>query len=196
MRSRTNRDVVKRLIIFEGIASSGKTTLEHMLHEWMKGSTIISEARTLMPIVENKESRRAIAHLSMVLDDVDRQSGDACIVDRFHFTHAFRTGSPLSTFHAIEERIAKCFTPLVVFLRMNDAAVPDRIKETMKFRGSSWSKGKQGTDEEKTVYYRNQQTVLKGLMEQSILPVTEIDTSNKDWPRCLTEILRAVHRGT
>lgn len=180
---------MKRMIIFEGIASSGKTTLERMLQEKLEGSVIVSEGQTLMPLIENKEPQKAFEHLAVVLDKMEKQSAGTFIVDRFHLTHAFRTGSPLSFFGGIEERMTKAFKPLIVLLQMDEDVIRERIEETVLLRGSSWQKGKQGSLEEKVEYYKNQQRILTELTKQSHLPAMIVNTTDKDWPRCIREIL-------
>lgn len=180
---------MQSFIIFEGIASSGKTTLERLLNEKLEGSVIVSEGQTLMPLIENKEPQKAVEHLSTVLDDIEGQPAKAFIVDRFHLTHAFRTGSGLSVFSGIEKRIGEEHKPLIVLLQMNEGVIADRINETAALRGTSWAKGKQGSLEEKVAYYKEQQRKLIELIRQSSLPVLVVDTTNKDWSRCATDIL-------
>jgi thymidylate kinase len=182
-------------IIFEGIASSGKTTLERMLQEMLEGSVIVSEGQTLMPLIENKEPQKAVLHISAVLDEIKKQSAGAFIVDRFHLTHAFRTSTSLSLFGEIEKRIKEEYKPLIVLLQMNEEVIPDRIKETAAFRGTSWAKGKQGSLEEKIAYYKDQQRKLTELIQQSSLPAVIVNTSDKDWSRCMIEIQNALEKG-
>jgi len=186
---------MRPFIIFEGIASSGKTTLERMLYEKLEGSVIVSEGQTLMPLIENKESQKVVEHLSTVLDEIENQPAKTFIVDRFHLTHAFRTHTSLSLFAEIEKRISTKYKPLVVLLRMDEGVISDRIKETATLRGTSWAKGKQGSLEEKVAYYKDQQSNLAELIKQSSLPSVIVDTSDKDWPRCITEIQNALAGG-
>lgn len=182
-------------IIFDGIASSGKTTLERMLHQRLEGSVIVSEGQTLMPLIENRESRKAVEHLSMVLDEIEKQPAKALIIDRFHLTHAFRTGASLPLFGEIEKRISEEYKPLIVLLHMKEDVISDRIKETAALRGTSWAKGKQGPLEEKVAYYKDQQRSLVDLIKQSGLSTLIVDTTDKDWPRCIIEIQNALVKG-
>lgn len=179
-------------IIFEGIASSGKTTLERMLQEKLEGSVIVSEGQTLMPLIENKELQKAVEHLSTVLDEIEKQSAKAFIVDRFHLTHAFRTNVSLPLFGKIEEKLAKTYQSLIVLLQMDEDVISERIEETALLRGSSWAKGKQGSLEEKVEYYKNQQQILIQLTKQSRLSSMIVNTTDKDWSRCVREVLTQV----
>lgn len=178
-------------IIFEGIASSGKTTLERMLHEKLEGSVIVSEEQTLIPLIENKEPQKAVEYLAAVLNEIEKQPAKAFIVDRFHLTHAFRTSASLFLFDKIEKRISEKHRPLIVLLKMDEDLISDRIKKTIALRGVSWAMGKQGSLEEKIVYYKNQQRALVELMKQSGLPTVAVDTTNKDWSRYVVKFLES-----
>ena len=181
------------MIIFEGIASSGKTTLERMLQEKLEGSVIVSEGQTLMPLIENKEPQKAVERLAAVLDEMEKYPTTVFVVDRFHLTHAFRTGAPLSFLSGIEERVIKTYKSLIVLLEMDEDVIRERIEETALLRGSSWQKGKQGSLEEKVEYYKNQQRILIELTKQSRLPSMTVNTTDKDWSRCISEILTKVN---
>lgn len=180
------------MIIFEGIASSGKTTLERMLQQELEGSVIISEGQTLMPLIENKEPQKAVERLMAILDGVEKQSATVFLVDRFHLTHAFRTGASLSFFDGVEERTIKICRSLIMLLQMDEDVIFERIKETALLRGASWQKGKRGSLEEKVEYYKNQQRILIELAKQSRLPSMIVNTTDKDWPRCIREVLTQV----
>ena len=145
---------MKRIIIFEGIASSGKTTLERMLNDRMKDSVLITEGKTLMPIFDEKDSRVATEHLSRVVDEISNESSETIIVDRLHLTQAFRTDTPLSQFEVLEQRLHKISKPLLIFLSIQEDAIFNRIKETDEYRAGTWLKEKLGTYEERTEYYK------------------------------------------
>ncbi|GEM_PF-4815264 len=50
---------MKNILIFEGIASSGKTTLEKLMIERLPGAVLVSENDTLMPVIDNRDGKRA-----------------------------------------------------------------------------------------------------------------------------------------
>lgn len=181
---------MKKIFIFEGIASSGKTTLQNMLIEKLPNAILIDETETLMPLIDNHDVVKATSHLSKLLEKIERSSEDNIIIDRFHYTHAFRTNSTLAPFREIEEKLGK-YSTLVIFLKISDKEIPMRIKETTELRGDNWKKGKQGTLKERVAHYRDQQTYLENLHQQTILPYKKIDTSDKDWQRCFDKIKNA-----
>jgi len=98
---------MKTLIIFEGVASSGKTTLEDLLLEQTKDAELITEDATLMPLIDNTDIKVAKKHLKEVLDKINSMSVPIVLLDRFHLTHIFRTKSDLDTFQEIEEYLIK-----------------------------------------------------------------------------------------
>ncbi len=186
-------DHKKRVIIFEGIASSGKTTLERMIADSLPNSVVIKESETLMPLINNRNANFALNHLLGILDRIKKSSEEVLIVDRFHFTHAFRTQSPLAAFNVVEDRLNKLFSPRVVFLSIRKDLIGTRIQESVNLRGDSWKKGKQGNIVEKKEYYINQQLELESMMKETTLPVLSIDTSSKDWELYLSEIVKKHH---
>ncbi|MEK7650825.1 MAG: hypothetical protein AAB364_03090 [Patescibacteria group bacterium] len=173
---------MKKLFIFEGIASSGKTTLEKMLLDRLPNSTLIDETETLMPLIDNRDVTQSISYLNKILERIETLEQTNIILDRFHFTHAFRTHSTLTSFQEIERRLKKHST-LVVLLTISEKQISERIKETIERRGDSWTKAKPGTLEERVEYYQNQQIYLDNLCQQTILRHIKIDTSDKDWER-------------
>ncbi len=183
---------MKRVILFEGIASSGKTTLERMLNERIKGSLLITEGRTLMPIFEEKNPHVVTDHLLGVLREINNEPAETIIIDRLHLTQTFRTRSPLSEFRAIEKLLCDTTHPFLILLSIQEEAILCRIKETDEYRAGTWVKKKQGTYEERTEYYKDQQLKLKQEVKESSLPVLILDTTDKDWDRCLNRIVEFI----
>lgn len=180
---------MKRIILFEGIASSGKTTLERMLNQKIEGSVLVTEGKTLMPIFEEKDPRAVAEHLFNVLEEIREERAETVIVDRFHLTQTFRACLPLAEFHALEKQLCEIAHSLLVLLSIREEAILNRIKETDEHRAGNWVKKKPGTYEERTEYYKEQQRILKQRVKESGLAVLILDTTDKNWDRCLNEIL-------
>ena len=185
-------EIEKKLIIFEGIASSGKTTLINLVQNELKKKgtvRVISEEETLMPLIDNTATDIAATFLHDFLKKLSQYNEDTIIIDRFHFTHAFRTNSDISDFDFIEDTIAR-YTDHVILLTINDDVIKQRIDKAAQLRGGSWKKGKQGTIEEKAEYYKNQQTKLVEMSHKSRLWVYMLDTKNMDWPKLAAKIVK------
>jgi hypothetical protein len=183
---------VKRILIFEGIASSGKTTTARQLVECFPEAAIVSEDETLMPLIANLDPGVAREHLTAILAHVYRLRQPVVVVDRFHLTHAFRTSTPLRAFRTLEARLSRDFNPIVILLTVRNDAIPARLLRTSAKRGDGWQRGRRGSFAERVAYYRSQQVALLQLAQQSRLPVLIIDTTEMDWPRYVQVIIRAV----
>ncbi|MBP7075287.1 MAG: hypothetical protein KBA81_07895 [Rhabdochlamydiaceae bacterium] len=177
-----------KLIIFEGIASSGKTTLERLLADKLPNSKIVTEGDTLMPLIENRDQVAAIDYLRKLITVFKKETADYLIIDRFHLTHAFRSHASLKEFSSIEESLRELGETLLVLLTIDTDSIKARIEETMSYRRDQWKKGAQGTLEEKAIYYAEQQEQLKRFQQVTTLPSIIIDTTNKDWENCLLQI--------
>jgi thymidylate kinase len=180
---------MKKIILLEGIASSGKTTLEKLLVQRIEDSAVISEDETLMPVIENKDAVAAKAHLQKILKMILDHSAQNLIIDRFHFTHAFRTQSSFDAFLDIETELKKVGNVLVALLTIEPGRIRERIEDTILHRKDKWKKGAQGSIEEKVTYYTKQQEVLLSFVSLSCLPTVTIDTTQKNWDVYVDEII-------
>lgn len=172
----------KQLIIFEGIASSGKTTLENSVASRYEGScATISEAQTLMPLIENKDAEVAQDHLKHVCEQLMQMDEELILIDRLHLTHAFRTHSELSIFASTENFLLQHFSILLVLLVIDEGSIKFRIEDAQNRRGPLWKHGKEGSLDEKVQYYIKQQRQLITYAQESTLPHIQIDTTGQWW---------------
>lgn len=178
-----------KIIIFEGIASSGKTTIEKLLAQTLPNSKVLTEGETLMPLIENRDPEIAVNHLNQFLERFREEKAEYLIIDRFHFTHVFRTKSDFHIFSDFETNLQKVGDVLVVLLTVNPAYIKERIEETILYRKDNWKKGVQGSAEEKSKYYTEQQGVLDALASSSRLPILKIDTTAKSWDKYMNQII-------
>lgn len=184
-----------KLIIFEGIATAGKTTMITKLFTQFqsKGSvTFISEEETLIPIFDNQDPKKATLFLNQVIKKIKKISTDYIIIERLFMTHAFRTSSELNIFSSFEKQLLDFSDPIIILLRMKDRYIPQRIKLADKQRGVSWKHKKVGKFQDRIIYYKKQQLSLKNLSQQADIPVIVFDTSDMDWERVLKNILRRI----
>lgn len=182
----------KRILIFEGVATSGKTTLEKLVAGRLPGSFIVRENETLMPLIDNRDPEVALSHLQNLVKSMDANPAPVLIVDRFHLTHAFRTHADLKEFSPIEEDLRKMADVTLILLEVDEAAIKERINESTLRRQGAWLKGKQGSIEERTDYYVKQQDELLELSSSSKLPRNIINTTEKDWAKYADEIVNVI----
>lgn len=159
-----------KILILEGIATSGKTTIKNNLEKYFdkKGLNylVIEEDETLMPILHNTNRKIGIAHLKKVIKKALAQKKDILIFDRLYFTHVFRTRSSINDFKGIENLLKK--SSLLVFLKIDKKKIGRRIYDTMKQR-PKWADyvRKKGDKKDIINYYIHQQELLLKLLKKS-----------------------------
>lgn len=80
-----------KILIIEGIATSGKSSLIEKLSELLsdKQLAVFGEPNTHIPIMDNPEGLHIEFFKSLIADAV-KTNADLIIFDRFHYTQAFR----------------------------------------------------------------------------------------------------------
>lgn len=176
-----------KIIIFEGIATSGKTSvveeITKILRERKAVFSVIPETETLLPLLDNKDKSKSIDFLKNLIRESAGGKSDIVIFDRLYFTHIFRTDSAIKDYREIEDLVKDKAS--LVFLKIDEAKIPERIEYARKHRDEGWNKhiGKKGSEEETNNYYIAQQRLLLRLAEDSSLNGKIYDTSNLDFSR-------------
>lgn len=174
-----------KIIILEGIATSGKTSVKNKLADAFveKGInfSIIEEDKTLMPILHNTDKQVSIDLLKTVIGNALKEKKDFIIFDRLFFTHIFRTKSSIEDFREIENLIKN--QSFLVFLKIDEENIPERIMYARQHRDKSWNEyvSKKGSDEEIYQYYINQQRLLLNLLKHTFLKYKTYDTTNMNF---------------
>lgn len=171
-----------KILIFEGIATSGKTTIENLLVERLElagqSALLISEHDTLLPILHNTDLASAKRHLKEVVDSALIKQVDVLLFDRLYLTHAFRTGNQISDYANIEEALRKHDAKLI-FLTLTEGELSKRLHDALANRDKNWIQYVQskGSPEQILDYYINQQIRLWELLAKSSIPVITIDAA-------------------
>jgi len=171
-----------KTIIFEGIATSGKTSVEKNLVELLKSKNIshclIDEGVTLMPVLKNTNLEKSLEILKQSIDLAFKQNKEVYIFDRLHTTHALRTETELREFKEIEDELLK-HNPIIIFLKVSESKIPERVLWALNNRPANWVKHARtyGSDEQIIQHYIDQQNELEQAIKSSTLPYTIIDTS-------------------
>ena len=170
-----------KILILEGTATSGKTTLINKLETHLKKKhltySIIKEEETLRPIIYNTSKKISLNFLKKVIKKGLNQKKDILIFDRLYFTHIVRTNSKIKDFKEIEN-LFKTNT-LLIFLKMNQNKIKERIYKEMKKRGKKWLTyiRKKGSDKDIVDYYIDQQKKLLNLLKKSSIKHITYNTS-------------------
>lgn len=184
------------IIILEGIATSGKSTVIKYLSQLLGKSnltfTIVGEDITLMPILNNIEKSVSLDLLKRAINNVIQEGKDLIIFDRLFFTHIFRTDSESSEFREIEDMIQPL--ALLVFLKIDEDQIPARIKYARHHRDKAWDDyiSTKGSDEEIYRYYINQQRGLENLLNKTSLKHKVYNTTNLQFESIAQDLLEGI----
>lgn len=137
-----------KVLIFEGIATSGKSIVISSLQKVLTNLRILiaGESETHEPIMEERTGR----HIGFFKELIHRKLSakpDLLIFDRLYLTQAFRAKCDISDYTEIEEILSK-YSPLTIFLKVDESAIEDRISKASEHRGSGYFKSRGDTSEE------------------------------------------------
>lgn len=183
-----------KVLIFEGIATSGKSTSISQLKKALpKLKVIVSEeSETHIPIMKDTANKH-IDFFEKLINRLVSEGPDLLIFDRLYLTQAFRAKCKINDYSEIEELLAK-YSPLIIFLKVNDDAIEDRISKASKHRGSDYFRSRDETPEERAQYYIDQQKYQLELLEHSTLPHTIINTTDHDYKKVVQEALTSTNK--
>jgi thymidylate kinase len=178
---------MKHIIILEGIATSGKTSvkneLEKILVQRGLSFTFIGEEETLMPLLHNTDAKIANDHIVNLSNKYLVLDTDVLIFDRLYLTHMWRTGSHEEDFSESASLLLQ-HSAQICFLEIPSNKLEERITFAQSHRDEKWNayvstKGK--TQQEILAYYAGQQKELLELLKRVSIPHTIFDTGDMDF---------------
>lgn len=182
-----------KIIILEGIATSGKTTIQNRLVDFFIQNKfsyfLITESETLMPILDNINKQISIEFLKKVIENTLKTKSDYIIFDRLFLTHIFRTNSTAEDFKDIINLIQD--NSLTILLTIDEDKILDRINHARVHRHKQWNDyvSKKGSDENIYQYYRDQQRFLIHTITNSSLNHQIYNTSNSNFDSIANNII-------
>jgi thymidylate kinase len=182
-------------IIFEGIATSGKSTLIGLLTEHFRKTcktSVFTEEQTHEPIMKDMASAN-VPFFESLLAKIDKDN-DVVIFDRLYLTQAFRAGADLGAYARIEKEL-QLYSPLTVYLKVDEATVAERVVKAAEHRRASWGdyiKTKGKTPDEIADYYIMQQRSQLLLLKESTLPYEIFDTTNHQYNKIAEKIISTI----
>jgi thymidylate kinase len=182
-----------KVLIFEGIATSGKSSVISGLQKALTGSKIAvaGESETHEPIMEQR-SNKHLDFFRSLINRLTAEKPDLLIFDRLYLTQAFRAKCDISDYSEIEELLSK-YSPLTIFLKVDEDKIESRISKAAEHRGPDYFKY-HGTPKERAKYYIDQQRNQLKLLEQSQLPYVIIDTTEHGYDKVIKEIFTFVNK--
>ena len=187
-----------KILIIEGIVTSGKSSLIEKLSELLsdKQLAVFGEPNTHIPIMDNPNGLHVEFFKSLIADAVE-VNADLTIFDRFHLTQAFRAKVSIGEYSEIEDLLAKQKT-LVVYLRVDESAIADRIRLTAErrdkdpaehFQWGEYFKTKGKSFDEIAKHYATQQRNHMELLKKSKLKGRIFNTTNHEYKAIANQII-------
>ncbi len=186
-----------RTLIFEGIATSGKSTVTSKLVKSLQHKMSIelaTEKHTHEPIMAERDTLHTLFFKNLI-HRLTLNNPDLLIFDRLYITQAYRAKRSLKEYSSVENALAP-YSPHTIILKIDEAAIADRIEATSKHRGQEWFetywKSKGDSFEEIAKHYIEQQRSLLQLVKQSKLPHTVFNTTNHNYDAITEDILKMI----
>ena len=201
-------------LLLEGIVSSGKTSVLHELHthdawsgrtaklvlsdfftdranEHLRSRTQSSYAALMR---QNLKALQALHHIELSTPLLKSgTSRDLCfLLERFHLSHAVRyADGDLKVYGDIDRELAS-FGCRIVVLTIENMFIGPRITELFRLRGPRWQMYQQRLETrvgDLNTHFARVQEKLIACAEASAMKHAIIDTTDRDWSRCVEEII-------
>jgi len=184
-----------KVIILEGIATSGKTSVKNELEKILKergvNFTFVGEEETLMPILNNTDSKINCDYLKSILKKYfSNPTSDVIIFDRLYLSLIWRSKGNIKDFDECGQ-LLKDRNAIICFMKIPEEKISERIKLALSHRDEKWIKyvkTKGDTTEKIISYYSNQQKQLLELLKNISIPYQIFDTTDMDFQSIAQEI--------
>jgi thymidylate kinase len=185
-----------KILIFEGIATSGKSTITGNLVRSLKDEMrleLATEEQTHLPIMTQRSELNTLFFEDLISTSILKHP-DLLIFDRLYITQANRAQSNLTEYSSTED-ILLPYSPHTIILKVDEDAIAKRIKAASGHREEKWReylKTKGSSFEEIAQDYIDQQRGLLKLVKQSKLPYAVFDTTTHNYEKITEDILKMV----
>lgn len=181
-----------KLLILEGIATSGKSTVTDKLRAELRNENVVlfSEEDTHIPIMDKSQDLH-VEFFRSLITKATATDADLVIFDRLYLTQAVRANAKIDAYAEIENHLSQ-YPVLTVFLEVDDNAIAERVKLAMLHREESWGeyvKTKGTTFTEIADYYINQQHEQLKLLEGSKLGYIVLNTTAHEYDKITEKIV-------
>jgi thymidylate kinase len=185
-----------KIIIIEGIATSGKSTIIELLRKKLSNEQIkvYGEPDTHIPIMEQPDELH-LDFFKSLIDEALSSQADYIIFDRLYLTQAFRAKTDISKYENIEDTLLQHQT-LTAFLKVDDKSIAKRVQSAAGHREKQWGeyiKTKGKTIEEIAQYYIDQQSSQTALLAKSKIKSKVFDTTEHEYDKVSNEILSTLN---
>lgn len=181
-----------QILIFEGIATSGKTTVINKLAKSLPDLVkvrIFTEQFTHEPIIKKKEGLHKDFFTKLITEAMSGNY-DVVLFDRLYLTQAFRAKKSLKEFLDIETMLFVNYVT-TIFLLVDESGISKSISGAIKHRDTSWGeyvKTKGQTALGQADYYIDQQRRQLKLLKESMLPYKIYNTTNGNYEKIVEDL--------
>jgi thymidylate kinase len=184
-----------QILIFEGIATSGKSTVTKQLVNTLSSNLnvrLASEDETHVPIM-NERLKLHVDFFEDLIESLTSNQPDLLMIDRLYMTQAFRARCNLAAYEGIENLLTQ-FNPTTIFLKVSEADILERIQKATEYRNPDWAEyvKSKGQKKEMAQYYIGQQRSQLELLKQSKIPYRIIDTTKHDYNYIVNQVIELV----
>jgi thymidylate kinase len=181
--------------IFEGIATSGKSTIINGLAKTLHSNLSVSvagEDETHIPIM-NQRQELHIEFFKSLLKKLISNKPDLILIDRLYMTQAFRARCSLDVYKNLEEFLQQC-NPMTVFLKIDEKVISERIQKATEHREPEWAEYVKSRGEEAQIadYYISQQRSQLTLLDESLVPYRIFDTTHHDYEAVIKKLIASI----
>ncbi len=188
-----------KLVIIEGTSTSGKTTLMQLLTDHFNSSGYSSlgfdEAQTLTPeIFSNPNSVKSLEFIRSFLDKKCSSDDTIIVCDRFHLSNLAISNGSIEDLNSIEPTM-KQYDPLLVFLRIPDESIRNRLLDAKVHRRKEWNEElyKRGKTEDETIaWFKGTQHKLYNLFLKSTLAKVEFNVEDMSYVEIASELAKKI----
>ena len=182
-----------KLINFEGIATTGKSTVETELEKICEREgysfKLYHEDDTVIPLMGEKTVSSSVAHLKKIIEQIKMDTTDVVVLDRFFLTHLKRTKGGLDEYaHFLEQFTA--LHPTIIFLHIAEGAIKPRLEDAVARRHQRFAdfiNERGGVDTNVTKYIEEQRYLLN-LLPTIGIPFTTFETSDMQFTKIAQDI--------
>jgi thymidylate kinase len=142
-----------------------------------------------MPIID-KTKRLHLDFFEDLIKKSLEEPADLVIFDRLYLSQALRAKATVSDYKKIEESLLP-FSPLTVYLKVDEASLASRIKSAMKHRDPAWVEyvaARSQASGGAVAYYTNQQRHQVEILKQSKIPYIIYDTTDHNYQEIAEKI--------